>query len=131
VLRPPREKVKREAALRPQERFAALLAARDATLACELLALRARFDLDQGRGREAALQLEAAMGVALAELEGWRVLDGIPGRIVELHELAPRASAAAAAARAGGLDEPTTEEVAHVLGRLEAALRARTAAASL
>jgi len=130
-LRPPREKVRREAALRPQERFAALLAARDAAMACELLALRARLDLDQGRGREAALQLDAALGTALAELEGWRVLEGMPERIDELRALAPRAAAGAAAARAGGLDAATTEEVARVLGRLEAALRARTAAASL
>ena len=130
-LRPAREKVRREAALRPQERFAALLAARDAAMACELLALRARLDLDQGRGREAALQLDAALGTALAELEGWRVLDGMPERIAELRTLAPRAAAAAAAARAGGLDAATTEEVGQVLGRLEAALRARTAAASL
>jgi hypothetical protein len=130
-LRPPREKVKREAALRPQERFAALLAARDVALACELLALRARLDLDQRRGREAALQLDAALGTALAELEGWRELDGMPARLEELRELAPRASAAAAAARAGGLDEATAGEVGKVLGRLEAALRARTAGASL
>ncbi|HZB76328.1 MAG TPA: hypothetical protein VE526_08910 [Solirubrobacteraceae bacterium] len=130
-LAAPREPRRREAALRPQERFAALLAARDVALACELLALRARLDLDQGRGREAALQLEAALGVALAELEGWRVLDGLPERIEELRELAPAAAATAAAARAGGLDEAATAEVGRVLGRLEAALRARTAAATL
>ena len=130
-LRRPREKVRREAALRPQERFAALLAARDAAMACELLALRARLDLDQGRGREAALQLDAALGTALAELEGWRMLDGMPERIEELRALAPRAATGAAAARAGGLDAATTEEVGRMLGRLEAALRARTAAASL
>jgi hypothetical protein len=100
-------------------------------MACELLALRARLDLDQGRGREAALQLDAAVGAALAELEGWRVLEGMPERIEELRTLAPRAAAGAAAARAGGLDAATTEEVGRVLGRLEAALRARTAAASL
>ena len=82
-LRPPREKVKREAALRPQERFAALLAARDVALACELLALRARLDLDQRRGREAALQLDAALvrrargarGLARARRDA-----GAPGR---------------------------------------------------
>jgi hypothetical protein len=130
-LRPPRDKVKREAALRPQERFAALLAARDVALACELLALRARLDLDQQRGREAALQLDAALAAALAELEGWRELDGMPARLDELRELAPVTAAAAEAARAGGLDEPTAADVARVLGRLEAALRARTAGASL
>ena len=129
-LPPHGPRLTREAALRPQERFAALLAARDAALACELLALRARLDLDQDRGREAALQLEAAMGAALAELEGWRVLDGMPARIDELRELAPRASLMAAMARAGGLDEAATADVARVLGRLEAALRARTARAT-
>ena len=130
-LRPAREKVKREAALRPQERFAALLAARDVALACELLALRARLDLDQRRGREAALQLDAALGAALAELEGWRELEGMAARLDELRQLAPVAAAAAASARAGGLDEPATADVERVLGRLEAALRARTAGASL
>jgi hypothetical protein len=130
-LRPPREKVRREAALRPQERFAALLAARDVALACELLTLRARLDLDERRGREAALQLDAALVAALEELEGWRELDGMPARLDELRELAPVTAAAAASARAGGLDEPTAADVARALGRLEAALRARTAGASL
>jgi hypothetical protein len=37
--------------------------------------------------------------------------------------------AAAEAARAGALDDAGRETVAHALGRLEAALRARTAAA--
>jgi hypothetical protein len=119
----------RESALRPQERFAALLAARDASLACELLCLRARLDLDNGREREAALQLDAALAAAAAELAGWRELDGIPGRLEELHELAPGVRAAAQAARAGALDKAGRETVAHALGRLEAALRARTAAA--
>ena len=86
-LPPERPRVAREAALRPQERFAALLAGRDAALACELLALRARLDLDQGRDREAALQLEAALGAALAELEGWRELDGMAERLEELARL--------------------------------------------
>ena len=68
VVAPPR--VRRESALRPQERFAALLAGRDVAPACELLALRARADLDHGREREATLQLEAALAAALAELPG-------------------------------------------------------------
>ncbi|HEX5622585.1 MAG TPA: hypothetical protein VFX51_29435, partial [Solirubrobacteraceae bacterium] len=129
-LRPPREKVKREAALRPQERFAALLAARDVTLACELLALRARLDLDHGRDREAALQLEAALGAAVSELEGWRELRGMPARLEELRALAPDVAEAAGAARAGALDESGRDVVAAALARLEAALRARTASAS-
>ena len=62
----------RSAALRPQERLAALLGGRDAVLACEELALRARSDVDAGRHREAALQLRATFEAALAELEPWR-----------------------------------------------------------
>jgi hypothetical protein len=120
----------RESALRPQERFAALLAARDVTLAAELLALRARLDLDHGRDREAALQLEAGLAAAVSELEGWRELHGMPARLDELRALAPGVAQAASAARAGVLDEPGRDAVAHALGRLEAALRARTARAS-
>jgi hypothetical protein len=127
---PPAEgKLARESALRPQERFAALLAARDVTLAAELLALRARLDLDHGRDREAALQLEAALAAAASELEGWRELHGMPARIDELRALAPGVAQAASAARAGVLDEAGRDAVAHALGRLEAALRARTASA--
>jgi hypothetical protein len=125
---PPR--VPRESALRPQERFAAVLAARDVTLACELLALRARLDLDHGRDREAALQLEAALTAAVSELEGWRELHGMPARLDELLALAPGVAEAASAARAGSLDEAGRDVVAAALARLEAALRARTASAS-
>ncbi len=122
--------VAREAALRPQERFAALLAARDAALACELLALRARADLDHGRPREAALQLEAALAAAASELESWRELAGMPERLEELRALAPDVAATGTAARAGGLDDEACATVARALGRLEAALRARTAGAT-
>ena len=128
-LPPERPGIAREAALRPQERFAALLAGRDAALAGELLALRARLDLDHGRAREAALRLEAALGAALGELEGWRELPGMPERLDELGALAPGVAAAGAAGRAGGLDEDGVAAVAHALGRLEAALRLRTARA--
>jgi hypothetical protein len=122
-------RVARESALRPQERFAALLSGRDVALACEVLALRARLDVEQGRDREAALQLEAALGAAVSELEGWRELDGMPARLEELAGLADGVAAAAAAARAGTLDEAGRGTVAAALARLEAALRARTAGA--
>jgi hypothetical protein len=122
-------RIARESALRPQERFAALLAARDVTLACELLALRARLDLDHGRDREAALQLDAAVAAALSELEGWRELHGMAARLDELRGLADGVRRAAEAARAGALDEAGRDAVANALGRLEAALRARTASA--
>jgi len=120
----------REAALRPQERFAALLSGRDVALAAELLALRARLDLEHERPREAALQLDAALDAGLAELESWRELDGMAARLDELAGLAPGVRAAAEAARAGGLDEAGGADVRHALERLEAALRARTAGTS-
>jgi hypothetical protein len=129
-LPPQRARIAREAALRPQERFAALLAARDAALACELLALRARLDLEQGRDREAALQLEAALRAGLAELEGWLELDGMAERLEELRGLVVAVEASAAAARTGTLDEAGRGVVERALGRLEAALRARTSGAS-
>ena len=129
-LPPERPRAARESALRPQERFAALLAARDVALACELLALRARLDLEHGRDREAALQLDAALGAALCELEGWRELAGMPERLEELAGLAPGVATAARAAREGALEEAGRAVVERALGRLEAALRARTAGAS-
>jgi hypothetical protein len=128
-LAEPRIRIARESALRPQERFAALLSGRDAALACELLALRTRADLDQGRDREAALQLEAALRAAVSELEGWRELDGMPARLEELAGLVDGVAAGAAAARAGTLDEAGRAVVVRALERLEAALRARTAGA--
>jgi hypothetical protein len=115
-------------ALAPQERLAALLSGRDVALACEELALRARLDLDAGREREAALQLRAALEAALAELAGWREVAGIAGRLDELRGLQPGVEAAARSALQGGLEPEDTERVRTALGRLEAALRARSAA---
>jgi hypothetical protein len=111
----------------PQERVAALLSGRDVALACEELALRARADLERGRGREAALQLDAALRAALAELEGWREHRDIARRLAELEGQAPAVRAAADAALRGGLDEAQQRTVADVLPRLEAALRSRAA----
>jgi hypothetical protein len=115
--------------LRPQQRLAALLTGRDAALACEELALRARADVDAGRSREAALQLEAALTAALAELEGWRGHADLAARLGELATHRDAVAGAAAAARAGTLDPPQAEAVAAALARLEAALRARAAVA--
>ncbi len=117
----------RSVILHPQERLAALLSGRDAPLACEVLALRGRLDLDQGRGREAALQVAAALETALAELEGWRGSGGMGSRIDELAGQLPDVRAAASAALAGGLDAGQTAAVDTALKRLESALRARVA----
>ena len=77
---------KRERALRPQERFAALLAGRDVALAAEELTLRARLDLDRGRTREAALQLRIALEAALAELQAWSHHEELATRLAELRD---------------------------------------------
>ncbi len=121
----------RSAALRPQERLAALLGGRDAALACEELALRARSDVDAGRLREAALQLRVAFEAALAELEPWRDMPALAERLPQLRARRDDVAAAANAALRGGLDAEHIETVLAVLGRVEAALRARTAGGRL
>jgi hypothetical protein len=113
---------RRAAVLRPQERFAALLGARERALLCEELALRARLDLDQGRLVHATLELEQAYTAALAELAAEERPD-LALRLDELAQLRPGVIEAARAAPA----VPDEEAIGHALARLEAALRARTA----
>jgi hypothetical protein len=113
---------------RPHERLAAVLAGRDPVLACEELALRARSDVDAERWREAALQLAVALDAALAELEPWREQALLAARLDELILRREDVRAAAAAALQGGLEPEQLKLVTVVLGRIEAALRARVAA---
>jgi hypothetical protein len=120
---PPR--VSRRSKHRPAERLAALLSARDVALACEELTLRARGDLDSGRHPEAALQLEAALSAAVAELAGWVTHGDLADRLEELHGHLDAVRAAALAAREGRLEPAGVEVVSAALSRLEAALRAR------
>ncbi|HLB20783.1 MAG TPA: hypothetical protein VK605_01635, partial [Solirubrobacteraceae bacterium] len=137
----------------PQERMAALLGGRGATLLCEEHVLRARVDLDNGRLAHAAIELQAAYSAAVAELPGEHRED-LAVRIAELGSLRIGVEAQARAAfaavgaqdatpptpqqqhgatRALGDDAPTgaeqldEETLRHALGRLEATLRARTA----
>jgi hypothetical protein len=125
-LRPRRPR--RLAALRPQERLAALLSGRDQALACEELVLRARVDLDEGRPREAALQVRVALEAALAELEPGASEPDMGQRIAELRERRESIGAAANEALHGPLQPASAEAVEEVVERLEAALRARAAA---
>jgi len=125
-FRPPKRR--RTEALRPQERLAAMLGGRDRPLVAESLALRARLDLDHGREREAALQLRVALEAGIAELEDASDED-LAKRLAELREQRDAVGAAANAALRGQLDDGAREAVAHALGRLEAALRARAMAA--
>lgn len=106
---------RRAAVLRPQERLAELLGARDRELLCEELALRARLDLDHGRLHHAAIELDAALTAALRELGG-EVNPALAPRLDELRTL-----------HAGVRKEPEEADLRHALERLEAALRARTA----
>jgi hypothetical protein len=123
----------RSATLRPQERLAALLGGRHEMLLCEELTLRARLDLDQGRTAHGAIQLRDAYSAALRELPTEDRQD-LAIRVAELEKLRALvdAQADAAIAGAGGGTKPApgldTEALTHALGRLEAALRARTAA---
>ena len=111
-----------------QARLAALLTGRHAPLACEELALRARFDLDEGRAREAALQVLVALDAALAELPDDPAAPALAERLDELRGLHDGVAAAAAAALAGTLGAGERDATAFALGRIEAALRARAAA---
>ena len=157
-----RARVRRRAsALRPDERLAEMLGARERPLLCEELALRARLDLDQGRLEHATIELDRALFAALAELADERRAD-LPLRVAELAALHEPVAARARAilgvgdsqagaqeatgtgdaheARggepaAGGRDAPADpsalpdeEAIRHALGRLEATLRARSAA---
>jgi len=116
--------------LAPQARLAAVLGAREPALACEELALRARLDLDQGRPREAALQLLVALDAALAELAADAHARDLAQRIGELRAQREPVAVAAQAALSGPLGEADAQAVAFALARVEAALRARAAAST-
>ncbi len=115
----------RSAALRPQERLSALLSGRGEMLLCEELTLRARLDLEHARIRHAAIELDRAYAAGLSELHGEERPD-LTIRIAELGQLRAGVGEQAQAALTGS-GEPDEELLAHALGRLEAALRARTA----
>lgn len=124
----PAPRAARSLILSPQERLAALLGGRDAALACEELALRARGDLDHGRPREATLQLAIALDTALAELGAWREQGDMAERLEELDDRRAAVAEAARAALGGGVDADRMADVRATLERLEAALRARQVA---
>jgi hypothetical protein len=111
------ERRKRAEALRPQERFAALLGGSEWALVGEELLLRARLDLDAGRLREAALQARIALEALLAELGG-----------DEAGELAAYRGAigdAANAALGGDLDEELERGVRDAVDEMRRVLRRR------
>ena len=112
--------------LRPQERVAGVLGGRETVAACELLVLRARSDLDAGRGREAALQLRVGLEALLAERE---VL-AAPGQDEDLAALGERRSITGQAANealGGELGDGRMAEVTETLRLCERVLRRRRA----
>jgi hypothetical protein len=125
--RPGRRPGATAAGVEAQDRLAAVLSGRDAALACEELALRARLDLDHGRQREAALQTRIALEAALAELEGWRDVAGIPAHLDELRRHRAAVEAAARTALQGGLQPAEASALEPALTRLEQAIRLRAA----
>ena len=120
----PGRRHRRAQALRPQERLAAVLAGREPIDICETLLLRARADLDQGRPREAALQLRAGLQALLAELPG-RAEEDQAEDLAALRERLDSTAEAADAALAGELSAERTDEVAETLGICERILRRR------
>jgi len=123
----------RRASLGHELRFAQLLGGRGTALVCEELALRARLDLDRGRLRHAAIELDRAFASAIAELTGEQRQD-LAIRIAELqklHEGVQEQARIALSTVEGRVEEtsrpPDADVVKHALGRLEAALRARAA----
>ena len=93
----------------PEERFAALLGAREQALVAEELVLRARLDLNARRAREAALQARVALEALIAELPG-----------VDLVRWREPVGKAANTALRG---EPDREELQRAVEAMEAALR--------
>lgn len=123
---PPERRQRRADALRPQERLAELLAGREAIDVCETLVLRARADIDQGRLREAALQLSPGLDALLAELPG----RAGPGQEEDLQRLRGRREQIAAIAAAALHGDPSSEEaeqLADTLHVCERVLRRRQA----
>ena len=116
----------RAAALRPQERMAALLGGRERPLVCEELILRSRADFDAGRIREGTLQLRVGLEALLAEREE---LDA-QGHDTDLAFLDDRrqiTGQAANEALRGELAAERRAEVAETLAVCERALRRRAA----
>jgi hypothetical protein len=104
----------------PDERFAAVLGARETVLACEELVLRARVDLDAGRTREAALQARVALEALLAEDD-----DLTGDRRGPLEADRKAIGDAANAALSGELSGELELELQASVTRMEAALTAR------
>ena len=116
---------RREEDLRPQERLAAVLGGRERADVCETLLLRARADLDAGRGREAALQLRVGLEALLAELRDAISDPDHSEDMTTLSERRAEAGEAANLALGGELPAARGEQVRELLEICERVLRRR------
>jgi hypothetical protein len=122
----PERRRRRADALRPQERLAELLAGREPIDVCETLLLRARADLDQGRPREAALQMGPGLEALLAELPD-RAGPGQEEDLAALRDLRNAVGDAGREALRGELSPDRANQVAETLRICERVLRRRQA----
>lgn len=125
-IQPAGQRLRRAEILQPTERVAAVLGGRDEVLACETLVLRARLDLDQGRPREAALQLRVGLEVLLRELSEERKA-GVREDVAALEQGRDAVVEAANEALRGDLDESRIKTLTDAVARCERALRRRRA----
>ena len=123
---PQSERRRRAEVLRPQERVAEVLGGRTAVAACEVLLIRARSDLDAGRGREAALQLRVGLEAMLAERQALAAPDQ-DADFAALEERRSITGEAANEALAGDLGDERAAEVTETLRICERVLRRKRA----
>jgi hypothetical protein len=122
----PERRRRRAEALRPQERLAELLAGREAIDVCETLLLRARADVDQGRTREAALQLAPGVDSLLADLAD-RAGPGQDEDMASLRDRRDLVRDISADALRGDLAPEQLQQLTEVLAICERILRRRQA----
>ena len=118
-------RARRDAALAPQERIAAVLGRRESLDACETLIARARLDLETGFDREAALQLRVGVEALLVELRGALEDPGHGDDMGELTECRGEVGELANAALNGELSPAQVESVAELVAIAERVLRRR------
>jgi hypothetical protein len=120
-----RRRQRLEDELRPQERVAAVLGARERIDACETLLLRARADLNGERVREAALQLRVALEALLVELAGALIDPGHEEDMAQLEARRHEAGEVANLALRGELEAERERSVRELVEICERVIRRR------